>query len=842
LRRREREGLVILPVLIRPCDWEAHEWIRATQMLPSEGKSVALDFKGKKIDIAYTQVAKRVRSIVDGKYQVPTATPQFVRPPDDRIQLNELPMTGAELVGRQKELDLLDRAWSQRHPKIVAFIAWGGVGKTTLVRKWVERLDADNFRGAERVYAWSFSPRPGSEAGAADLFIRSALTFFGDPDPNAGSPWQKGERLADLVQQAPTLLVLDGLEVLQSQLSINRGKINDPAIAVLLQSLAHENPGLCVVTTHNRLTDLDDLIDSVRQHDLEQISIEAGRALLRISGIHGTDAQLEQATREFGQQALAVNLLASFLRASPDKSIAGTTAIGDLNVPDDQGRQPRRIMAAFQPQLEGTVALDVLRILGLYDQRIGRPAIDALRNGPALPGLTDAIQTASEAGLLRALNDLRRWRFIAPESSDQPDAIDAHPIVRTHFSEQLQREQPATWMQANGRVYEYLKNSSLLYPETLQDMLPLYAAIMHGCRAGRHQECFDRVYLERIQRQEQYFTTKHLGAFGTNLEALGSFFEARWTKPLAVLTGRAQIELLGSAGDALLVLGRIAEAVLPLKSALERAVASEKWKDAAEQARNLSAQSLSIGKIDDAIGFSERALDLAAKSRHGFTRIFMMGALGEAYHQAGRVDEAATLFAEAERLLREEDRRFPRLYAFAGYLYCDLLLTLGRAAEVRERAIEFFTWRVEGDSLLAKGVEHLAMGRACLMLGETDDPQYWIDAAIHLDHAVDWLRQSSYQNYVPLGLLARAAFRRHKDEWEWAKDDLDECLRIARRSGMLLHEADAHLEYARVELARVDVPEAEKHLRRAEQIVTDTGYHRRDREVRGLRAAMATKA
>ncbi len=31
---------------------------------------------------------------------------------------------------------------------------------------------------------------------SADQFIAAALTWFGDPDPTAGSPWDNGERLA----------------------------------------------------------------------------------------------------------------------------------------------------------------------------------------------------------------------------------------------------------------------------------------------------------------------------------------------------------------------------------------------------------------------------------------------------------------------------------------------------------------------------------------------------------------------------------------------------------------------------------------------------------------------
>jgi hypothetical protein len=50
---------------------------------------------------------------------------------------------------------------------------------------------------------------------SADTFIAAALEAFGDPDPQAGSPWDRGARLAGLVGTSRSLLVLDGLEPLQ---------------------------------------------------------------------------------------------------------------------------------------------------------------------------------------------------------------------------------------------------------------------------------------------------------------------------------------------------------------------------------------------------------------------------------------------------------------------------------------------------------------------------------------------------------------------------------------------------------------------------------------------------
>ena len=114
----------------------------------------------------------------------------------------------------------------------MSLVAWGGVGKSALVNGWLNRLAADNYRGATHVYGWSFYSQGAREDSqtSADQFIAAALKWFGDPDPTQGSPWDKGERLAALIKQSRTLLILDGLEPLQAPPPIETGRSERPGI------------------------------------------------------------------------------------------------------------------------------------------------------------------------------------------------------------------------------------------------------------------------------------------------------------------------------------------------------------------------------------------------------------------------------------------------------------------------------------------------------------------------------------------------------------------------------------------------------------------------------------
>jgi NACHT domain len=180
---------------------------------------------------------------------------------------------------------------------MVTLVAWGGVGKTALVNHWLIRMAQENYRGAERVYGYSFYSQGAAEGkqASADLFIATALRDFGDPEPDAGSPWDKGERLARRLQQRRTLFILDGLEPLQYPPGEQEGRLKDPGLKVVLRELARHNPGLCVVSTRVAVDDIKEFEGAlVERLDLDHLTPTAGAALLGQAGVHGTLEEREQ--------------------------------------------------------------------------------------------------------------------------------------------------------------------------------------------------------------------------------------------------------------------------------------------------------------------------------------------------------------------------------------------------------------------------------------------------------------------------------------------------------------------------------------------------------------------
>lgn len=305
LERRKREGILVVPLIAVPCAWKAVKWLSSMQLFPKDGIPLSTLTKPKRD----TELAN-LAAIIHG-FLAKNAGTGTGRWAPDTVSLDRLPVTAGGLFGRERELALLDESWSDGNRHIVTLVAWGGVGKTALVNQWLNHMQQKNYGGARRVYGWSFYSQ-GAEEGkqaSADEFLHDTLEWFGDTDPNAGSDVEKGRRLARLVRERKTLLILDGLEPLQyppGEVHGFDGKLKDPGMAAFLKELAASCPGdgvgcgLCVITTREGVTDLAHKTGyAVKEVMLEHLPEKAGAALLRggLGVTTGTDADAGAAVK-----------------------------------------------------------------------------------------------------------------------------------------------------------------------------------------------------------------------------------------------------------------------------------------------------------------------------------------------------------------------------------------------------------------------------------------------------------------------------------------------------------------------------------------------------------------
>jgi tetratricopeptide (TPR) repeat protein len=778
------------------------------------------------------------------------------KPP--RLSLSRMPETMTpELLGRDKQIAALDEAWQDNHTRIVTLIAWGGVGKTCLLNHWLKKMAKAGYKGARRVYAWSFYTQGAQEGkqASADSFIVASLKWFGDPQPEEGPMVDRARRLAGLIGQENTLLVLDGMEPLQYPENKNDpgldGRLKDPALKALLKELAHAASGLCLVSSRLRLTDLDDFAgkedDPVEVMELEHLDQESGVKLLKLLGVtKGRDPDFRAAVQEHGGHALTLSLLGRLVKNAHDRDIRKRDRIKGVFKETMQGAHAFHVMESYESFLAGKPELEILRLMGLFDRPVSKAAMAALTAPPAIDTLTQGLQTMDDQERRLAISTLRDLGLLAPareEEAEEGEALDCHPLVREYFGRKLEHDHPGSFRAAHERLYDFYRGlPEKEQPDTLEEMEPLFAAVAHGCRAGLHQRARDEVYRPRILRYNEAYTTKKLGAFAADLAALSNFFHTPWSRPAERLREEFKPTVLAGAAFDLRALGRLREAEEPLQAELEMRVKLEDWQNAGIAAGNLSELMLTLGRVAKAIEYGRQTVDHVDRNGDVFLKVAMLTTLADALHQAGRGDEATTLFREAEELQKKSRPDYPFLFSVRGYRYCDLLLGTaepGKGREVMARAEESLKISIISKHPLSIGLDHLALGQAQVIAAQENNNQnHWNQARQSLDRAVEELRKSGYQYYLPLGLLAQAGYFRLRSEFEKARTDLEEVLDIARAGDMKLHLADYHLEAARLALAEKNEERksrSEEELRIAEKMIKEMGYLRREGEVGEIR-------
>ena len=775
--------------------------------------------------------------------------------------ISRLTHAAEKLIGRETELKRLDEAWNDSAQHVLVIRGIGGEGKTSLVVEWTNQLAQRDYDGAS-YFEWSFynqGTRDQTDV-SSDPLIAAALGFFGGDAGkqlanSAASAPDKAAKLLEYVRKHRTLLVLDGLEPLQYPPGPLAGCLRDGgAMTVLLKGLAQNNPGLCVVTTRAPVADLARWQDSTApEWELEHLSEIAGADLLQrllepqkprnVHQVRSTTEERKEISRAVKGHALTLRLLGGFIhRALRDvrrwREVDYSKADAQFKInpkdPDARYGHAFKTIEAYEHWLaSGGLATvrqrAVLRLLGLFDRPASGASLAALRAPPVIADLTESLCGITDDEWNTTLSELEECGLVAHPKTDSLflsshiPSLDAHPLLREYFARQLRTQQPEAWRAAHRRVFEHLCATTKEGDQpTLEDLQPLYQAVAHGCQAGMHQYACDKVYRDRIQRGKEAYSTKKLGAFGADLGAVACFFEPPWSRVSPELTEDAQAWLLTVAAFDLRALGRLTEALEPLRAGIEVTVRLEDWCNAAISASNLSELELTLGELAGAVRDAEQSVTYADRSGDDWQMfITSCSTHADALHQAGRRAEAQARFGEAEEMQAESQPDYPLLYSAQGFQYCDLLLAapegaawqwiLGSAGfqtavsgivpetprrAVADKTLSFHenamvsaaqaarrsgqdarapeiqsrravsqraaqTLKIAEDnnlSLLTIALDHLTLGRAALYEAILEGSSL-VPCHSSLQHAVNGLCRASRQDYLPCGLLTRAWLR-----------------------------------------------------------------------------------
>jgi len=449
LKRRQNEGMRIVPVIVAPCPWQKVKWLAPMQALPSDGKTLA-DLSRVKADRVLSTLAVDILELVQAsapasgakapqqppglargeskasEHQAPLmasdpATPEGAsRYPGTALpRLHQLPAPPADFTGRGQELQELRAAIAAGGATaIFGLHGMGGVGKTALALKLAEEV-AGQYPDGQIYLDLKGVTTPLKPTLAMAWVVRSFL-------PEAPLPEDEAE-LAAIYRS-----VLHGQRVLLL--------MDDAANREQVEPLRPPAGCALLVTSRSHFS-----FSGLTARDLDELSAdEAQKLLLRSCPRIGAAAA--ELARVCGGLPLALSLASGALNERADLSPAAYA----------------RQLAEGRKRLEGVDAsLDLSYRLVPEDlQRLWRLLA-------VFPGTFDAAAAAAVWEMDEAVADEALGKLVTSSLLDWDERVGRyrlHDLARRFTERQLKVDERATACRRHAAHYlEVLRQADELY-------------------------------------------------------------------------------------------------------------------------------------------------------------------------------------------------------------------------------------------------------------------------------------------------------------------------------------------------------------------------------------------
>lgn len=769
--------------------------------------------------------------------------PAMARAGPQAVEVWRLPTSASTLVGREEELGILRDCWFDPSSNLVTVVGWGGCGKTALLNCWLAEMAAAQYKGADRVFAWSFdSQAEGGQVATSDQFIDAALRFFGAEGSQSASVWERCRQVTTLFQQTRSLLILDGLDRLQEPPGQAGGTLREPALRMLVRELAAFNHGLCVITTRVPVTDIQQFLGQTCSYiPVGVLSTSESSKLLNTIGLRGDPALLDEIAVETGCHPLTLSLLGSFILTVYHGDLhrwKGSALAGALENSGDG--TAGRVMDEYASWFAGRPESQILAVIGLFDRPASDEEFKAIRAQPVVVGLNDLLVKLNDVQWAYAMSNLVASGLLTVRSEDEK-SVDAHPLVRSHFGYTLQKNSPEGCKEGHRRLCEYLTGIAIPKPTRLEECLPLLSAVWHGAQAGMAAKMLSEVYWPRLA-QENHLLRDVLGASASNFEVLSYVVTAddRGDSPVPKLE-LARV-LCDQAID-LRILGKPRDAVSPLRHAADLARQECDDRLATNALRHLAQLYLTIGKLEDARQTALSAVESsAALEPLNLDAIAARVTLAYIEEHVGDGEAvAATLSGLLPALMSDEvSRRSAHratLYIQA-HRYVEMSLRLAsdgdglyQAASVPGAAstedLSRLVYRMQalnegaGNSALPRALMRLASCLIAIAAGDLSSR-----SAGDVDLAVSEIRQSGQRPWLVHGLLVRAQLLRCMGTLDSAANSLNEARELCLVDGMVTGLCDCDYEAAMMAVASGNAWQGRIMLDSLSSLAASYGYRR----------------
>ncbi|HEY0735952.1 MAG TPA: trypsin-like peptidase domain-containing protein [Herpetosiphonaceae bacterium] len=762
--------------------------------------------------------------------------------PQFTIDLSRAPRVLPEWVGRATLLQRLNDEWAGGKRRLIGLIGFGGEGKTSLARRWLD----DVLQSAKRpagVFWWAFYDNHN-----LDEFFEAALRYLlGNSINLAAIPSAnlRAHLVASFLRAGRYLFVLDGIEVVQQQEGDQYGEFSSADLREFLHLFAApDHESVCVMTSRTPLVDLREFT-TYTEYEVERLSVEDGRDLLLRLGVHGKDQALDKVVRDWDGHALTLTLLATYLVERWQGDVAH---VGDVPPPTAEVERYERVQRVLRRYDEHLTEAEraFLTLFSAFRTPVASSAFEKVFRAQ-----TEVVEPAPKPRFLRRF--LRR----KPESTTpvrvEPNAFNApiaalsddefekllkrlmayqilrynknkkqyttHPLIRAHYFSLLTHNPNAP--AAHERIKEHylaLAGDTPTNP-TLDDLAPLIEVVHHACLAGAYDEAAE-IFWDRIYQGNRFILIHELGAHETALALLLEFFPNR--DPAydpKVSDPNHKRWLLANFGFCLMNLGRLRE--VPTFFERKNAIAAdmEDWANLNSGYMNLIELYSHLGTLDHAAFPARESLSLARRTKTKQDELDALEWQAWIRHLSGESEVAAKIYAQAEVLQHEIDAQVRYLYGLNGIHHADYLERIGDRGYARH---------LTEDNLIIcqRNVWTFLISQGHRVLGNLDAAEGQHTSALqHYNEALKIARSISKRDVLIEALLGRGRWAARQGNAPEAFSDLNEALDYAVASGYRIYEADIRVALAWAHRAAGDHAAARVEAEQARTMSREMGYH-----------------
>ncbi|MFH1564062.1 MAG: tetratricopeptide repeat protein [Nitrospirota bacterium] len=728
-------------------------------------------------------------------------------------------------VGRKEELTRLNQCYQAKEIKIVALVGWGGFGKTTIARKWYEMLSKNNIQ-PDGIFGWSFYKNR-----SQDAFLEASLDYLSQGNPEVRELRNAPARFAKLTEylnKGRFLFILDGLEVIQEDRQSDKfGNLKDTSMQGFLQNWAggEIRESFCLITTRVPMTDLKNWENKgYISINIEELKREDGIELFKRWKIKGEEDELGRLVEEYGSHALSLTLVAGFLNDFCNRDAKRAKEIPFYEMKDEENKA-LRILRAYDERLTNEQRI-FLQIFSCFLRPIDDDAINQvfrkeikLKDGTVF---NESLVSMSEFEFKQMGHHLEERRLIYKGTT--------HPLIKNYFEKGLAKE---ARIAINRRLYHYIGSLAPEIPKSLEEMQPLFEQIYHGCKAGMYQEAYWDVYIEKVQRGDEGFLVKKLGAWETDLSLIQNFFSCGdfQKEPLVTEIGDKSY-LLNGAGFSMRMLGRLKEAEGLYKKGIKIDISQEDWKNASVGYRNLAGLQIRTGNLTQAKEGSSEAIRLSKKAGNVGDECTSTAFLAYTLFLSGDMAKAGIEFEKASTFQRKVGPPARFLYSRIGIWYSDFLLSQGKIQEALDVTNENLRICERNNWIDIINLCHRSLASIFRHLKDFKEAEENATAAL------EGARKTGRQDIEAESLIELARIKLEQGQYLEAESTINQALRICQRSGYRLYESDAEVVLARAYLGLGEIDKAKDFANSAYTKAKGMGYQLARNEAEHLLSEM----